>query len=144
MVTVLVTGGRDYRNRVRLYRVLDEAVVRLGMTELVHGDATGADALAKEWAVGRGIAKRDFPAAWDDLSQPGARIKQRADGTLYDAAAGSRRNAQMLRDGRPAIVLAFKGNSGTADMVRQAEAAKIRVIKNRLVISAPQRSLQLS
>jgi len=35
----------------------------------------------------------------------------------------------MLKDGRPDIVLAFPGGTGTADMMRRARAAGVRVVE---------------
>lgn len=127
MVTVLVTGGRRYDNEGRLYQVLDAAVLRLGLTELIHGDATGADELAKFWAIERGIGHHEFKARWDDLTQPGAEIHTRKDGSRYDAKAGPRRNQQMLEQGRPRHVIAFRGGDGTRDMIRRARAAGVEV-----------------
>lgn len=129
MVRVLVCGGRRYSDRERLYRVLDAAVERLGLTEIIHGDATGADKMADEWAESRGIPKRAFPAKWSDLSHPDAEVRVRADGSKYDRKAGPRRNQQMIDQARPSIVIAFPGDTGTDDMIGRANAAGIRVIE---------------
>jgi hypothetical protein len=121
----MITGGRDYTNRARVYQILDAAVDRLGLTELIHGDCpTGADALGKEWAIERGIGQRKMPADWDDLSQPDARIKTRADGKQYDANAGHRRNQKMV-DLRPDHVIGFLGGPGTRDALKRARKAGI-------------------
>jgi predicted Rossmann-fold nucleotide-binding protein len=39
------------------------------------------------------------------------------------------RNQQMIDDGKPDVVIAFPGGSGTADMIRRAEAAGVKVIR---------------
>ena len=43
--------------------------------------------------------------------------------------AGPERNARMLAEGRPDLVVAFPGGTGTADMVRRAKAAGVRVVE---------------
>jgi hypothetical protein len=79
---------------------------------VIHGACpTGADALADRWAVNAWKAIEAFPADW----------------TAHGRAAGPLRNARMIAEGRPDLVLAFKGGRGTADCVRKARAAGIPV-----------------
>src|SRR5262249_62369122 len=44
----------------------------------------------------------------------------------FGHSGGSKRNQQMLEEGKPDLVLAFPGGRGTADMVRRAQEAGIR------------------
>lgn len=127
---LLVCGGRKYRNAAHLYRTLDELHAKRPVTEFIQGGATGADALAKEWARTKPeITQRyECKASWTDLSHPDALIRTRRDGTQYDAKAGHRRNVRML-EWKPDVVVAFTGGVGTADMVRLARAAGIEVIE---------------
>jgi hypothetical protein len=74
----------------------------------------GADSLAAAWAMSRGIPTLAFPADW------------KKDGK----AAGFIRNATMLRDGRPELVVAFPGGKGTAHMVNLARAAGVPVLES--------------
>ena len=46
----------------------------------------------------------------------------------YNAAAGAIRNAKMLRDGKPDMVLAFSGGNGTRDMMQQSKRAGMPVL----------------
>lgn len=110
---VLVTGGRAYRDAATVARTLSA----LPITRLVHGGATGADRLAAEWARANGIADTPCPARWRDR-----------DGT-FDRAAGFKRNAEMLAQERPALVVAFPGGNGTADMVARARRAGVAVLE---------------
>lgn len=103
----LVCGGRFYSDRETVVKVLDGMQVSL----LIHGGCSGADTLAKEWAESRGIQHQSFPANW----------------TLYGNSAGPIRNQQMLDEGKPDVVVAFPGNKGTADMVKRARKARVRV-----------------
>jgi hypothetical protein len=81
--------------------------------EIIEGGAKGADRLAREWAIERGVTYTTFKADWGK----------------YRAAAGSLRNTAMLDMGRPSMVLAFPGGKGTANMVKQAQARGVLVVK---------------
>lgn len=107
MTTILVCGGRDYRRWDEVCRVLDRTP---GISAVVHGAASGADSLAHQWAVSRGIAHRAFPANWG----------------LYGRRAGFLRNEQMLHENPDiAEVIAFPGGKGTAHMVDAARKAGV-------------------
>lgn len=115
MIKVLVCGGRDYQNRARVNQILNAAVERLDLTCIVQGGATGADLLAKEWAISRKLQCETFYADW------------RGQGD----AAGPIRNKRMLDEAKPELVIAFptpgEPNKGTNGMVRLAEAAGLKV-----------------
>lgn len=113
MTRVLVCGGRDYSDRRRLGKVLDAAVERLGLDHVIAGGAMGADLLAQRWAERRNVPVDVFKAHWGKEGK----------------AAGHLRNARMLADGKPDLVIAFPGDRGTANMVGQASAAGIPVHK---------------
>lgn len=110
---VLVTGGREFgrhaEERRLAWRVLS-GLLQPG-DEVIHGDARGADRLARQAAIVLGVAHRGYPADW----------------RVYGRAAGPIRNGVMLRTERPAMVLAFPGGKGTADMVKQARRAGVPV-----------------
>ena len=97
---VLVCGGRNYRDRDRVFQVLDsiEALV------VIHGGARGADQLAGAWAKERQVSCNTYSAQWD----------------RYGKSAGFRRNEQMLNEGNPDLIIAFPGGNGTAHMMRIA------------------------
>jgi hypothetical protein len=120
----LVYGGRDYRNRERLFYVLDALHENYGITAILHGDAQGADRLGKAWARSRGVLHIPFAARWDDIDVPGAVICYRRDGTAYNVLAGFQRN-QKMADQRPEIAIECPGGKGTADMADRLEAAGI-------------------
>jgi hypothetical protein len=110
---VLVCGGRDYEDSVRVNEVLDEFHSNTPITLLIEGGARGADSLADRWAVHNYIPSMTFNAEWDK----------------YGKAAGMIRNQKMLDVGKPDVVIAFPGGRGTSNMVNIAEKAKVRVIK---------------
>ena len=103
-----ITGGRSYADEAHVRRVLSSLDPRPEL--VIHGGATGADALADRVAREFGITVRVFPAEW----------------TRYGRSAGPRRNSEILAFG-PDLVIAFPGDRGTADMVRRARAAGIEV-----------------
>jgi hypothetical protein len=110
---VLVCGGRDFEDVAFAHATLDRLHAEHRFRVLIEGDARGADRIAGEWADRRGLEHVKFPADWEGLGR----------------AAGPIRNAQMLREGKPDLVIALPGHRGTAHMVRIARAAGVRVIE---------------
>lgn len=84
-----------------------------GDITIIHGAAKGADRIADEWAVVNWVQIEEYPAQWD----------------MYGKRAGFLRNLQMIVEGKPDVVVAFPGGPGTANMVKQAHAYRIRVIE---------------
>lgn len=104
---VLVFGGRDYTDAVRV-----EQVLRASLEEgdiVVHGGAPGADSLAGDIA-GRvlGHEVEVHPANW----------------ALYRKAAGPMRNQDMIDSGID-YAIGFPGGKGTADMLSRVMRAGI-------------------
>lgn len=125
---VLVCGGRDYADKAKVFEVLDYINQnRAKISLVIHGAATGADDLGREWANERGVEDDPYPALWTWLEAPNAVIKRRADGTAYNANAGPDRNAKMLAVGKPDAVVAFPGGRGTNGMIEKARMAGVRV-----------------
>jgi len=112
-VRVLVCGGRDFRNVALLCYHLDGINWKLGISAVIHGSARGADSLADNWAKSRDIPRLRFPADW----------------AANGRAGGPIRNRQMLVQGKPDLVVAFPGGDGTADMIRQAVFAGVKVFE---------------
>lgn len=111
---VLICGGRDFEDWNRFDRWMTEFVSILGKPSIiVHGDARGADSLARAWAKANGIAQIVFPANWEGEGK----------------AAGFNRNQRMLDFTRPDVVVAFPGGPGTANMMEAARAAEIEVVE---------------
>jgi hypothetical protein len=112
---VLVCGGRNFEDRAMMWRVLDHLHEEYCFRVVIHGMALGADRLADHWAIYNKIPTYRFHAAW----------------TQQGNAAGPLRNARMLEKGKPDLVVAFPGGTGTKDMIRKAVAAKVAVLKVR-------------
>lgn len=117
---VLVCGGRDYNDEYIGHYSLSKYVgdpryhdPTGGYPTIIHGGCpTGADSIANSWAKAKGLPREIYPAQWDEFGK----------------AAGPIRNKLMLNRGKPDLVIAFPGGKGTADMVRRAEKAGIKVI----------------
>jgi len=122
-VRLLVCGGRDYADRERVFTEIAAAIGREATeddmnswlpppgTVIISGCATGADQHAIDWAVVHWAQLEEYPADWE----------------RYGKSAGHRRNATMLKFGKPDLVLAFPGGKGTANMIAQARAAGVPV-----------------
>jgi hypothetical protein len=102
---ILVCGGRDYDNQKLVDVILDTHLERWGGIHIIEGGATGADTLARNWAIKNKVPYTTFPADWRKLGK----------------AAGPIRNQQMLDEGKPDMYIAFPGGSGTADMIKKAQ-----------------------
>jgi len=110
-VRVLVCGGRDFKDRDALFAVLDGMADQID--RIICGGARGADDLAYTWACRRDKSPERYMAEWD----------------RHGRRAGPIRNQRMIDEGKPDLVIAFPGGRGTADMVRRAETAGIRVVR---------------
>ena len=112
---ILVCGGRDYDDWIEFCRFMEVYHIRYNLT-VIHGDAKGADFLARVWAKGRRVPfvkEERYPADWNK----------------YKGGAGPIRNKKMLDEGKPDLVVAFPGGRGTADMIKQSKAAGVKVIE---------------
>lgn len=127
----IIAGGRYYHLTTLDFARIDAIHAYLTITLLVSGRASGADAGGEEWAKRNGVDVHPMPADWDDLTVPGAIIRRRRDGKLYNAAAGPMRNSQMAEFARGGVCILFPGNKGTEDMFRKAKAAGLRVYDYR-------------
>jgi 2-phospho-L-lactate guanylyltransferase (CobY/MobA/RfbA family) len=125
MKKILVCGGRDYGTWVteegykatnhyeveKLNNTLDALKQEFDSITIIQGDARGADSLAKSWAIRNKVSMLNFPADW----------------ARYGKSAGYLRNVQMLEEGKPDLVIAFPGGSGTAMMCKIAAGAGVEV-----------------
>ena len=109
---VAVTGGRDYKNKIKVFETLDNLLFRNPNFTLVVGDATGADAYAQVWAQKKNIPVEIFKADW----------------AYYGRSAGPIRNRQMVDSGVDLLV-AFSGGIGTDNMTTLCQQAHVKIMK---------------
>lgn len=110
---VLVCGGRNYKDHVRLGDVLNKLHDEAGIDLIIQGGARGADELAFAWARVNGVPEEQFDADWEN----------------HGSFAGPMRNKRMLDEGKPDLVIALPGGRGTADMVKKARKAGVQVVE---------------
>lgn len=117
---VLVCGSRTFNNRWLVPAMLFGLQGITGDDPdfvVIDGAAQGADSMANEWAVSFDREFERYPADWDK----------------HGKAAGPIRNAQMLLEGKPDLVVAFLdkprvASRGTNDMITKAENAGVPII----------------
>lgn len=112
MNRILVCGDRHWSDDElvrKALRAFPDAVV-------IEGEAPGADRIARRVALELGYAVHAYPAQW----------------AHFGKAAGPVRNALMLKDGKPDLVIAFhdslETSKGTKDMVTRARSKGVPVI----------------
>lgn len=125
---ILVCGGRNFAYKpdptllpevvyyIRDNEKTNEAidfVKSYSPTVIIQGGAKGGDEIGKLTAEALGIKNEEYRADWKG----------------HGRAAGPIRNQQMLDEGQPHLVIAFKGYKGTADMVSRAKKAGVEVIE---------------
>jgi len=98
---VLVFGGRDWKKRKLTYAALDQLDKEYGFSVLIDGMAPGADELAFDWALSRGVKTERYAADWDKY-------------------VGS---AQQTIEALPDVAVTFPG--GAADMASRCLAAGV-------------------
>ena len=112
---ILFCGSRFWTDREAIGGVLK--VLPKGSV-IIEGAAPGADTIACEESRRLGFTIEHFPANWK----------------RYGRAAGPIRNSQMLKEGKPDVVLAFHENieasKGTKDMLKQAQKAGLPTFLN--------------
>lgn len=103
---LIIAGGRDFNN----YQVLNTIVSVYSnvISEVVCGDARGADSLGADWAYHNNIPVKHFPAEWEK----------------YGKAAGYIRNAE-IGEYADALIAFWNGHStGTKHMIKTMKINK--------------------
>lgn len=109
---LMLCGGRHFEDVQVIQQELARLHAEQPVTVLIHGSASGLGAAAEAWARRNDIHIVRYPPNWE----------------LHGKKAESMRNAFMIQDSRPDLVLAFPGGRHTADLVRRAGAANIAVV----------------
>lgn len=118
---VLICGDRDWTNRELILKTLRDVQQTYGVEVVIEGEAQGADTIGRLAADVIGIPVLRYPADW----------------RRHGKAAGPIRNVQMLKEGKPTLVLAFhnyiENSKGTKHMVTIAQKAGVptRIITER-------------
>lgn len=117
-LVVIVCGGRAYSDRGFLNGCLGRLRERFPAMTVITGGATGADAMAADWARVNDVPQEVHYADWD----------------RHGRAAGPKRNRKMLATlfdykaaGCAVGIVAFPGGKGTADMKAAASERGVPV-----------------
>lgn len=109
---VLICGDRNWTDEETIKAYIRTLTIG---SIIINGRCRGADSIARFAAKEYGYDVEDYPAEWEK----------------HGRIAGPIRNAQMLIDGKPDLVVVFHDNledsKGTKDMIRQAKAAGVPI-----------------
>lgn len=130
MYKLIIAGGRDFNDEAVLVEAfntyLDKYELEDSEVEVISGTAKGADSLGAELARHNNIAVKEFPAQWQDMSDPCV-PKQNSYGT-YNALAGMKRNKQMGEYADGALIFWNGKSTGTKDMINQMISLRKEVV----------------
>lgn len=112
---VLICGDRRWVNSRRVLEQLSKLHSEYPVELVIEGEALGADTCGRLAALELRIPVARYPADW----------------RTHGKAAGPIRNLQMLKEGRPTLVMAFhediSQSKGTKHMINAARKANISV-----------------
>lgn len=128
---VAIIGDREITDA----KILEDAIKASGfeITEVVTGDARGADTLAVNWAKKNNISFKTCKADWNDITAEDAIIKERVNPynkkmEKYNANAGFARNTDIINYAEAVIALQTNGDTnGTQDSIKKAKARNIPI-----------------
>lgn len=113
---VLVCGSRTWNDLETIANVIGKLP---SDSEVIHGDALGADRMAGAAAEVAGLKVTKFPISPEEWEK-------------FGKAAGPRRNKKMLDESHPNLVIAFldenSETNGTNHMSQLAESYGVRVV----------------
>lgn len=123
---IIVTGGRDWADRHKVFYALMSNLVPGGSNLIFHGDCpSGADRLASEWCVwakqqGFKLVELKYPADWQNLGKKAGPARNRAMVAAALIAA---------QDKSDVVCLAFWDglSRGTGNCIETAVRAGVRV-----------------
>jgi len=107
---VIIAGGREFNDYIRLCKVCDYYLCNKEDIEIVSGCARGADSLAIQYAKDRGYPIKKFPANWD-----------------LGKRAGYLRNVEMAEYGDALIAFWNEESRGTKHMIDIANNLNLKV-----------------
>jgi hypothetical protein len=109
---LLICGDRWWKDK----ELIKKYIEYFKPTVLIEGEARGADTLARMVAEELGIPIEKYPADWN----------------THGKKAGPIRNRQMLKEGKPDMVIGFhddlENSKGTKDMLKISTKAGISVM----------------
>lgn len=128
---VIIAGSRHINDYQLVSTVISNTISKynISVTEVVSGCANGPDILGEQWALENNIPVTPFPAEWDDITAPDAKIKINKWGKQYNALAGFQRNERMAEYADVLIAIWDGKSHGTKDMIERAKNHKLFVLE---------------
>ena len=109
---LLVAGGRHLDDVTPIRRALERVHAMGPITVIIHGGSGFLGIASEDWAREQRLHVVRYPANWREFGK----------------RAESIRNAFMLADSRPDMILALPGGNDTRDLVSRALAARLAVV----------------
>lgn len=129
MMKIIIAGSRSINNYNVVIKAIEES--NFEITELVCGMAGGVDLLGFKYAVSQKIKIKEFPAKWNDLSEPCV-IKTNKFGKQYNALAGHNRNEEMAkyvaRD-NGGLILVHSNTPGSLNMLKIGKKYNLKIFE---------------
>lgn len=121
-IKILVAGSREFSDYQLFKQIMNSTLSEFPDCEFISGKASrGPDAMVIEYAKDVGVICHEYPADWNNIGVPNARIKTNDRGRQYNANAGHDRN-QVMADLADFYLIFWDGKSpGTRDMIKRAE-----------------------
>lgn len=110
---ILICSGRFYADTKTVTQVLDVYASRQNIDVLIHGGHQILGGIIESWAREIDVHLIRYPANW----------------ARYGKYAELRRNLFMIEDSRPDLVLVFPGGEDTAECIKMAQRAQIKVVE---------------
>lgn len=109
---LLIAAGRHLQDAALIRRALMRAHAIRPITVVIHGSSGRLGTIAEEWGRAQHLHVVRYPANWRAFGKRGGVI----------------RNAFMLEDSRPDLVLALPGGSDTRDLIARVQCARVPII----------------
>jgi hypothetical protein len=109
---IIVCGARNFPHLDVVDGELTKINMRNLLTTVIHGCSGALGSEVDRWARSYGIPIVHYPHNWEYHGKKGEQV----------------RNAFMLEDARPDLVVAFPGGCHTADLVRRAVNIGVAVL----------------
>ena len=108
MFRVIIAGSRNFSDFAFLQKKMDFLLQNvIDQVEILCGEARGADALGKKYALQKGYSCASFPADWKK----------------YGRAAGPMRNRDMAKNADACVCFWDGKSKGTENMIDEARKA---------------------
>ncbi|TVS03992.1 MAG: DUF2493 domain-containing protein [Rhodobacteraceae bacterium] len=111
---LIIAGGRHLDDVTLIRGALARAHANQPITVLIHGGSGFLGISAEDWAREQRLHVVRYPANWREFGKRAEAI----------------RNAFMLEDSRPDMVMVLPGGTDTADLTARAVRARVSVINS--------------